>query len=56
MSLVGRVPRDRPWRTDRVYQVALKRVDDLARDQLLLGMLAGEFAKWATRWWLTAPE
>lgn len=53
MSLVGRIPRDQRWQADseKVALIARMKVDDLARDPVLLEQLAAELAHWAARWW-----
>jgi hypothetical protein len=51
-DVARRCRRDQPWpRTERAAAIALRKVEDLARDPLLLELLAAELARWAERRW-----
>jgi hypothetical protein len=52
-SVARRCRRDQPWpRTERAAAIARMKVEDLARDERLLEMLADELARWAELRWL----
>jgi len=56
MGLARRVRLDHPWPegSPRVAAIARDKVADLARDPRLREALAGELARWASRWWRAA--
>lgn len=47
------VRRDQPWPTgsEKMFAIAMRKVEDLARDDRLRSLLATEAAAWAARWW-----
>jgi hypothetical protein len=52
MSVARRCKRAQPWpSTDRARALARDKVRDLTADPRLLGQLADEVTRWATRWW-----
>lgn len=53
-SVARRCRRDQPWpRTPRAAAIARRKVEDLARDERLIELLAVELARWAERRWTT---
>lgn len=54
VAKIVRGRRDRPWPRydEKVAAIAKRKVEDLARDERLLGLLAAECASWAAKRWL----
>lgn len=51
-SVAARVTTSQPWPdTPAVYAIAMRKVEDLARDRRLLELLAGELVRWAAKRW-----
>lgn len=51
------IPIDRAWpRTLKMRAIARRKVDDIARDEQLIELLADEVVRGAERWWNRALE